>query len=42
MSVNLLPRDQSQFAAALDTLAMNFSLHQDVVAKLKTRRANLG
>ena len=34
MSVNLVPRDQSQFAAALDTLALN--LHQDVVAKLKT------
>ena len=36
MSVNLVPRDQSQFAAVLDTLALNFSRHQDVVVKLKT------
>ena len=35
MSVNLAPLDQSQFAAALDTLTLNFSLRQDVVAKLK-------
>ena len=37
MSVNLVPRNQSQLtAASLDTLALNFSLHQDMVAKLKT------
>ena len=36
MSVNLLPRDQTQFAAALSTLALNFSLQDEVVAKLQS------
>ena len=36
MSVNLVPRDQTQFAAALSTLAVNFSLQDEVVAKLKS------
>ena len=34
MSVNLVPRDQTQFAPALSTLASNFSLRDEVVAKL--------
>ena len=34
MSVNLVPRDQIHIAAALDTLALNFNLRQDVVNKL--------
>ena len=36
MSVNLVPCDQTQFAAALSTLALNFSLQDEVVAKLQS------
>ena len=36
MSVNLVPRDQTQFAAALSTLALNFSLQDEVVARLQS------
>ena len=35
MSHSLVPRDGSNFAAALDTLALNFSLDPAVVTKLK-------
>ena len=36
MSVNLVPQDQTQFAAALSTPARNFSLQDEGVAKLKS------
>ena len=36
MSVNLVPRDHTQFAAALSTFALNFSLQDEVVAKLQS------
>ena len=35
MSQALVPREGSDFAVALDTLALNFSLSPEVVAKLK-------
>ena len=35
MSQALVPREGSNFAVALDTLALNFSLAPEVVAKLK-------
>ena len=36
MSLSLVPRDAANFAAALSTLALNFSLDQAVVDKLKS------
>ena len=36
MFVNLVPRDQTRCAAALSTLALNFGLQDEVVAKLQS------